>query len=371
MKYLKYGAFVIIMVGLLIWGGYGLYKKQKTIEYEIFNLEYQLMGARDHLKEKNEVIRLAVSYENTQLPLSEDDLKMMKTGLVIRLHNNICMSCYFGSTKYLFNKLEKAGIPYTVLGSYPNSSKFRKQLKDLEAETTSILNLPSFAGVYNLKRGSADGRLFLWKIATQAIAKEPVFGVGLGNFAGAYGQAQYNYFSKGIDEKEAMTADCPAYAFNEFLQIGVEQGIIGLLLFLGVVILAIRGCLRDKKKAGILGAIVAVLVFAFTSYPFSVLPICIAFVVVVALANAGMERIKINKFILAALFFAICIYNFSFLHNATALTNAYASWSRLSLISISKDMDDNISEDYSKIENWLVCYPGYLYSFGNVLAREG
>lgn len=145
MKYLKYGAFVIIMVGLLAWGGYGLYKKHKTIEYEIFNLEYQLMGARDHLKEKNEVIRLAVSFENTRLPLTGDDLKMMKTGLVIRLHNNICMSCYFGSTKYLFNKLEKAGIPYTVLGSYPNSSKFRKQLKDLEAETTSILNLPSFA----------------------------------------------------------------------------------------------------------------------------------------------------------------------------------------------------------------------------------
>ena len=257
---------------------------------------------------------------------------------------------------------------------WPKGKRFFRKNKSRAVVFMSlsvVIIAVAFAGVYNLKRGSADGRLFLWKIATQAIAKEPVFGVGLGNFAGAYGQAQYNYFSKGIDEKEAMTADCPAYAFNEFLQIGVEQGIIGLLLFLGVVILAIRGCLRDKKKAGILGAIVAVLVFAFTSYPFSVLPICIAFVVVVALANAGMERIKINKFILAALFFAICIYNFSFLHNATALTNAYASWSRLSLISISKDMDDNISEDYSKIENWLVRYPGYLYSFGNVLAREG
>ena len=160
--------------------------------------------------------------------------------------------------------------------SYRATAFFRRNKKRsvLISVAAIIIAASAFTGVYNLKRGSADGRLFLWKVASGAIAEKPVFGYGLGNFAGAYGQAQYGYFILGVDKKEAMTADCPAYAFNEFIQIGVEQGIVGLLLFLGIIIIAVASCIRSQGKAGILGAIVAVLVFGFTSYPLSVLPIC-------------------------------------------------------------------------------------------------
>lgn len=141
MKYLKYGIFFVVLAGLFSWAGHGLYKKHKKIEYEIFNLEYQLIGARDHLKEKNEVDHLTVSFENTLLPLTTEDIKKVQPGLVVRLHNDICMSCYLGISKHLFDKLDKSGIPYSVLGSYPNSSKFRKQLKDLGTEAVSV-NFP-------------------------------------------------------------------------------------------------------------------------------------------------------------------------------------------------------------------------------------
>lgn len=141
MKYLKYGVLFIFLAGLFGWAGYGLYKKNKKIQYEIFNLEYQLMGARDHLKEKNEVGHLTVSFENTLLPLTPNDLNKMQPGLVVRLHNDICMSCYLGSSKHLFDKLDKTGIPYSVLGSYPNSSKFRKLLKDMGTEAMPV-NIP-------------------------------------------------------------------------------------------------------------------------------------------------------------------------------------------------------------------------------------
>lgn len=143
MKHLKYSFLFIILTGLFIWAGYGLYKKDKNIGYEIFNLEYQLMGTRDHLKEKIETARLTISFENTRLPIPEDDLKKITPGVIIRLHNDICMACYSGSVKYFFDKLHKIGIPYSVLGSYPNSSKFRKQLKDMEARTEEMINIPT------------------------------------------------------------------------------------------------------------------------------------------------------------------------------------------------------------------------------------
>ena len=223
----------------------------------------------------------------------------------------------------------------------------------------------AFAGIYNLKRGSADGRLFLWKIAAEAMAKEPVFGVGLGNFAGAYGQAQYNYFSKGIDEKEAMTADCPVYAFNEFLQIGVEQGIIGLLLFLGVIILTIRSCMRDRQKAGVLGAIVAVLVFSFTSYPFSVLPICIAFVVLLALATEKGKNVKsIYPIIFISLLFAGSLYCIEY---EKTLIEIYRGRKSLSIIKVSKYND--MTDEYRQLYPYFSRYHDFMFDYGQALSN--
>lgn len=223
----------------------------------------------------------------------------------------------------------------------------------------------AFAGVYNLKRGSADGRLFLWKIATEAMVKEPVFGVGLGNFAGAYGQAQYNYFFKGIDEKEAITADCPAYAFNEFLQIGVEQGIIGLLLFLGMVILAIRGCPRDRKKAGVLGAISAVLVFAFTSYPFSVLPICIALMALLALATEKGKNVKsIYSIIFISLLFAGSLYCIKY---EKTLIEIYREKKSLSIIKVSKYND--LTDEYRRLYPYFSRYHDFMFDYGQALSN--
>lgn len=224
----------------------------------------------------------------------------------------------------------------------------------------------AFAGAYNLKRGSADGRLFLWKIAIQAIAKEPVFGAGLGNFAGAYGQAQYDYFVRGIDEKEAMTADCPAYAFNEFLQIGVEQGIAGLLLFLGVLFLAVKGCLKDKRKAGILGAVIAILVFGFTSYPFSVLPICIGFVVLLALANEGGKAAPVSLgIILASFLFAFCVW---FAFRAVNAADMYRYRKIVNELRLSGY--GGIEKDYARLFPCMGNYGSFLFSYGKILATE-
>lgn len=251
---------------------------------------------------------------------------------------------------------------------WPKGKRFFRKNKSRAVVFMSlslIIIAVAFAGVYNLKRGSADGRLFLWRVATEAMAKEPVFGAGLGNFAGVYGQTQYDYFSKGIDEKEAMTADCPAYAFNEFLQIGVEQGIIGLLLFLGVVILAIRGCPRDRKKAGVLGAIVAVLVFAFTSYPFSVLPICIALMALLALATEKGKNVKsIYSIIFISLLFAGSLYCIKY---EKTLIEIYREKKSLSIIKVSKYND--LTDEYRRLYPYFSRYHDFMFDYGQALSN--
>lgn len=83
-----------------------------------------------------------------------------------------------------------------------------------------ILVAGALVGIYVLKKESADGRLLLWKITTQAITKRPWTGTGLGGFPAAYAETQAEYFSSGkASETEMLVAGCPEYGFNEFLQI--------------------------------------------------------------------------------------------------------------------------------------------------------
>ena len=118
-------------------------------------------------------------------------------------------------------------------------------------------------------------------------------GAGIGHFGEAYGNAQASYFKKQIDEKgkddldwrainehDRMTADCPDNAFNEYLFVGVEAGPFAMLLFIGIIIIAI--VISFKKGTIWCYGLTAFAVFALFSYPLHVkqfqilLPILIA-----------------------------------------------------------------------------------------------
>lgn len=140
------------------------------------------------------------------------------------------------------------------------------------------------AGIYHVKKDSADGRLLMWKVTTRIIAEHPLTGVGWGNFAGAYGQAQADYFAEGkATPQEEWVAGSPEYAFNEFLQITAEHGIIGLILFLLVIVLAFRSAYKNGQ-IGIVGSLAAFLTFACFSYPFRVWQMNILFIILLVTA---------------------------------------------------------------------------------------
>lgn len=147
-----------------------------------------------------------------------------------------------------------------------------------------ILVAGALAGIYVLKKESADGRLLLWKITTQAITKQPWTGTGLGGFPAAYAKAQAEYFSSGkASETEKLVAGCPEYGFNEFLQIGLEQGVFGLLFF---VLLLSYSLFRGVKnrQIGAVGGILALMVFSLASYPLQLPEFWVVLVVLIGVA---------------------------------------------------------------------------------------
>ena len=131
---------------------------------------------------------------------------------------------------------------------------------------------------YYYKKPSADGRLFMDKICLKAIYYNKGKGVGFGNFGGAYGGAQAIYFETqiekegkneidwtAINEHDRITADCPTYAFNDFLFVGVEAGVIKMLLLITLLLSGI--VISYKRKTIWCYGLCAFGVFAFFYYP--------------------------------------------------------------------------------------------------------
>lgn len=94
------------------------------------------------------------------------------------------------------------------------------------------------AGAFCLKKDSALGRFHIWEMELRAIADKPLTGHGFGNALGSYGDAQAEYFeTEERGQERVRIAGCPEYAFNEYLRMGMEFGILGLLLSVAVIVL--------------------------------------------------------------------------------------------------------------------------------------
>jgi hypothetical protein len=191
------------------------------------------------------------------------------------------------------------GLMYLIFAQEKSISTFRcyfekhrKKIVILSMAAVVLLAV-SMTGLFLLKKDSASGRLFTWKIALQTIKANPL-GVGLGNFGGSYGEAQAAYFASGAgNEREQYIAEGVEYAFNEYLQICIETGIAPFLVFLAFVICVLVLGIRNKNYLPA-GSLVSLLIFASMSYPFNVLPFVIAFVFLSALCLAD-EGAKARK----------------------------------------------------------------------------
>lgn len=116
--------------------------------------------------------------------------------------------------------------------------------------------------LYQLKRSSANGRLFIWNVSTALILEAPVTGKGTDSFAARYMLAQADYFKKHPQSPYCMQATDNIHAFNEYLRIICEYGLIGISLFFAV----LYGLFRKGKAFYLKLCVLFLCVFACFSY---------------------------------------------------------------------------------------------------------
>ncbi|MGV8096500.1 MAG: O-antigen ligase family protein [Mangrovibacterium sp.] len=203
---------------------------------------------------------------------------------------------------------------WLLLFRYPVSDWLRKHL-DTPLKRVIVLGMAvvlagaTLSGLYFYKKGSADGRTLVWKVTLEMIRDHPVSGVGSDQFKAHYMDYQSGYFEKDPEKEEAMVAGDSNYAFNELLQQTAENGIIGLVLILAVLIGIFTSSthrpdqqetsdqLPDIHDTGYelsviaKAGIVSILIFSFFSYPAQILPIKISLVFYLAVV-AGLAPQK-------------------------------------------------------------------------------
>jgi O-antigen polymerase len=212
-----------------------------------------------------------------------------------------------------------AGFFY-VVWYYPGRLKLRDDFrlwlsrlgrlkKILLALLLASVILAGGIGLYNLKRGSADGRVLIWKVTTGLIADRPLTGYGSEAFQRHYMSSQADWFEQGRGTPEQLVvAGSPQYPFNESLHIWLKKGVVGVILLSVILWFLLTAKCREKALmqeeesegyskrhepalrspdravlTGLKGTLVAMLVFAQFSYPMDISSFILQVVVVTAL----------------------------------------------------------------------------------------
>jgi O-antigen polymerase len=152
----------------------------------------------------------------------------------------------------------------------------------------------SFA-MYHFKKDSADGRVLIWKVTAKMIGENPVTGMGHEKFKSRYMDGQAAYFANNPGSEFEMVADENVYAYNDFLKVASENGLVGLLLVLLILFQALfakTGKIPSPIVFSTRAGIISLLAFSLFSYPSGILPIKLNFVFLLAMLAGSARQVK-------------------------------------------------------------------------------
>lgn len=261
-----------------------------------------------------------------------------------------------------------------ALVSVPRCRKVLRRVRLFSWKSLAVAAVAATAlwGAYLMKERSANGRLLIWKIEARAMAGHPLLGVGPGNFAGAFGREQARYLSSGnASDGERSVAGSPEYGFNEYLRIGTETGVPGLIAAVVLVLLTVRALFLQKKPSSC--AVAALAVFAFFSYPLYFAPVKIILAMFVASAASGGCRHKGS----GRVGFAIAVASVIVATAAVPLSlplsekraEAYDRWGKVSMWS-NAERYDYIAEEGERLYEDMRHNYRFLFSYGYALFKR-
>ncbi|MGC9065331.1 MAG: tetratricopeptide repeat protein [Candidatus Ratteibacteria bacterium] len=154
------------------------------------------------------------------------------------------------------------------------------------------------AGIFQFEPGTLKSRIEIWKTSLSMIKEQPIIGYGTGNFEIAYYKFAHSHPDVLIPANLRVTK-----AHNEFIEIAVENGIVGLGSFLFFIFAIYKMAYqifvsRNERPAEkfisvfVISGITGILVNALASFPLQITP--------------GSFFFFLNCGILSRMYFTVC-----------------------------------------------------------------
>lgn len=254
---------------------------------------------------------------------------------------------------------------------------YRKRISLKKITIISIIPISLLIyALYTINRNSANGRLFIWARSFELIRERCFWGYGADAFKVNYMAHQADYFKNNPESAYSMIADNVQYPYNEWINLLLNYGVIGLLILTAFIICIIRCYKKNHSIIKIYAAMscFSIALFSFFSYPFFYTCIWIVlgfnlYLIIVPLYwkfNSFLEKLHL-KYI-----FAFCIMAFSivFIHNRVSYINTELKWKRTHTLYINTKSHNTLIE-YQKLYDRMRNNPFFLFNYANILYDQG
>lgn len=160
-----------------------------------------------------------------------------------------------------------------------------------------LLSLIPF--LLSLNVNSVFGRMFIYKVSFYILGDKP-FGLGLGMFQVKYNLYQADYLANhNVVWGIKVLANNSYYAFNEYIQFLVEQGVASVVFIILAILFLLKRAHREKEiiKIGALSSLIVLLVNSLTSFPMhvsSVQVVALLFVSIISADTSNTIRFKVK-----------------------------------------------------------------------------
>ena len=148
-------------------------------------------------------------------------------------------------------------------------------------------------GLYLWKQDSADGRLLVWRCTAEMMADAPVTGHAPGSFQAKYMDYQAAFLEGHPGERWGWLADNVKHPFNEYLKVGAECGVMGLLaVAVGLWWLWHAGRWGGRERRPLFLGVAGIALCSLFSYPLNYPGVQVLLCVLLGLIGRGEKEVR-------------------------------------------------------------------------------
>lgn len=236
----------------------------------------------------------------------------------------------------------------------------------------SLILLTGLFLILRVKTGSSQGRILIWKVSFNMLSNSPITGIGPGRFQSEYNNYQSNYFSAGKHTKQEINLASETFVpFNEFLRIVIEDGIIGLFLFMLIFIYLLKIGIGNGKKFRDQPALIfifCVLTISLVSFPLQDFVFSLYFYAMLGIISSTYERkkIEVNNILTLKILVVLIIVS-----NVFLFTDRYLALKKWFNLRAERILDQQTLADYQYLYPKLNQNGLFLIDYGERLFING